>query len=96
TAQYMFQDNNRDSGALLAIGMAVYNFTTTAADVRIWTTLPKEFQVARFATPEDRKVKITPSGMGPFSVDIPCCNNSIIYVKIPSRNAKTIVDVMTF
>ncbi len=96
TAQYMFQDNNRDSGTLLAIGMAVYNFTTTAADVRIWTTLPKEFQIARFTTPEDRKVKITPSGMGPFSVDIPCCNNSIIYVKIPSRNAKTIVDVMTF
>ena len=96
TAQYMFQSNNQNSGALLAIGMAVYSFTTNAADVRIWTTLPKEFQVARFTTPADRKLRISPSGMIPFNIDIPCCNNSIVYVKIASRCAKPIVDIMTF
>jgi len=95
-AQYMFQANNQSSGSLLAVGMAIYNFTTTAADVRIWTTLPKEFQIARFTTPTDRKLEITPSGATPFSVDIPPCNNSIVYVKIPFKGAKPIVDIMTF
>ena len=95
-AQYMFQDSNQSGGAFLAIGMAIYNFATTAADVRIWTTLPKEFQIARFTTPSDRKLKITPSGMGPFSIDIPCCNNSIVYVKIPFNGANPVIEIMTF
>ena len=95
-AQYMFQSNNQNSGALLAIGTAIYSFATNAADVRIWTTLPKEFQVARFTTPPDRKLKITPSGMGPFSIDIPSCNNSIVYVKIPFNGANPVIEIMTF
>lgn len=96
TAQYMFQETNQNSGTLLAVGMAVYSFATNAADVRIWTTLPKEFQIARLATPPDRKLKITPSGMAPFYIDIPSCNNSIIYVKIPFNGANPVVDIMTF
>jgi len=96
TAQYMFQSSGQNAGSLMAIGMAIYSFATNAADVRIWTTLPKEFQAARFTTPPDRKLKITPSGMAPFFVDIPCCNNSIIYVKIPFNGANPVVDIMTF
>jgi hypothetical protein len=76
--------------------MAAYSFATTAADVRIWTTLPKDFQVARFKKPENSKLRIIPAGSVPFDVNIPDCNNAIVYVKIPTSQAVPMYDVMRF
>jgi len=49
-----------DWGGLIArIGTAVYQAAVNIADTRSWTTLPKEFQVARFSTPESRELTIS-------------------------------------
>jgi len=46
-AQYAAQKNEDSSAQLASLLVAAYSYATTAADVRIWTTLPKNFQVAR-------------------------------------------------
>lgn len=52
-----------------------------SADVRTWTTLPKEFQIARLSTPADRKLELsTASGIN-SSVTIADGTVNLIYVK---------------
>ena len=81
-AQYAMQSQNSEGSAYAAIGMALYSYATTAADVRIWTALPKDFQVARFSKPNNGKIKITPPGSMPFEIIVPDCKNAIIYIRI--------------
>jgi hypothetical protein len=48
-----------DLGGLIArIGTAIYQAATNIADTRTWSTLPKEFQVARFPTPKGRAFEL--------------------------------------
>jgi hypothetical protein len=95
-AQYALEKKDDSSATLASFLVAAYQFATTAADVRIWTTLPKDFQVARFAIPADRQITINPSGGQSFQIEIPPCKNSLIYVKIPFRSAKPVYEVMTY
>jgi len=95
-AQYAMENQNSSGGSLSSVFMAVYSFATTAADVRIWTTLPKDFQVARFGIPQDRLIQIHPSGGTPFNVKIPDCNNAIVYVRIPFAQSVPIYDLITY
>ena len=98
TAQYALENQGKDSSKyqVASILMAAYSFVTTAADVRIWTSLPKEFQVARFAKPENGTIKIKRPGSVDFEINIPNCNNAIVYVRIITSQAKPTVEVMTF
>jgi hypothetical protein len=95
-AQYALEKKDESSATLASFLVAAYQFATTAADVRIWTTLPKDFQVARFPMPADRIITIKPSGGESFQVEIPPCRNSLVYVKIPFRSAKPVYEVMTY
>jgi len=65
TAQYFLEQQEDKLASLGAIATAAYSFATNAADVRIWTSLPKEFQVARFPKPTDGKLRISPPCRGP-------------------------------
>ncbi len=95
-AQYALQEQNTSGGSLASIFMALYSFATTAADVRIWTTLPKDFQVARFRIPDNRSIQIAPAGGTPFVVKIPNCKNALVYVRIPFRDAIPVYDLITY
>ena len=95
-AQYAMQNQDNSKGSMASIFMAVYSFATTATDVRIWTTLPKDFQVARFGIPEDRELQIHPSGGTRFDVKIPDCTNAMVYVKIPFAQSVPVYDVITY
>ncbi len=95
-AQYALENQNSSGGSMASIFMAVYSFATTAADVRIWTTLPKDFQVARFGIPEDRLVRIHPSGGTPFDVKIPDCRNAVVYVRIPFAQSVPVYDLIAY
>jgi hypothetical protein len=86
----------QDNGAILALMMAAYSAATTAADVRIWSALPKDFQIARCAIPDDRKLKINPPGGAPFEIDVPTCTNAIVYVKIIAAGSRPVYEVLTF
>jgi hypothetical protein len=51
-------------GLLSQITTAVYQLAVNIADLRTWTTLPKEFQVCRIPTPADNKVELLRPGTG--------------------------------
>jgi hypothetical protein len=99
-AQYALEEegrrHNSSAGTLLSYAAAAYSFASTAADVRIWTTLPKDFQIARFPKPKNGKLKITPPGSFSLDVDIPNCNNALIYVRIITSQAMPVYEVMAF
>lgn len=95
-AQYATQKNEDSSAQLASILVAAYSYATTAADVRIWTTLPKNFQAARFTIPKDRHITITPAGFEPFEVEIPACKNALVYIRITYRQAKPVCDVIPY
>lgn len=89
--QYAMQ---REFGNLGGIASAIYQAATTAADIRIWTALPKEFQVAKVKAPDDGLIVLqTPAG-GVFNVEVPLRENSLVYVKIPAAGAKVVYDVI--
>ncbi len=95
-AQYALADQNNSEGNLASLIVAAYSFATTAADVRIWTTLPKDFQVARFPMPADRSITVEFPGAGPLEVEIHPCRNALVYIRIPFAQAKAVVDIMEY
>ena len=82
--------------SLASLFVAAYSYATTAADVRIWTSLPKEFQVARFPKPKDGKLKVKRPGSVLVDINIPDCNNAIVYVRITTDQAEPIFEVIDF
>ncbi|MGA2323435.1 MAG: hypothetical protein ABSG22_06260 [Sedimentisphaerales bacterium] len=93
-AQASVRDN--DNYGIMTAVIAAYSVATTAADVRIWSTLPKDFQIARCAIPENRKLQIFPAGNIPFEVNIPPCKNAIIYIRIINAGASPVCEVLAF
>jgi hypothetical protein len=86
----------QDNGAILAFLMTAYSAATTAADVRIWSALPRDFQIARCTIPDDRKLLINPPGGATFEIDIPACTNAIVYIKIVTAGSRPVYEVLTF
>jgi len=95
-AQYAVEKQDSSASSLASLFVAAYSYATTAADVRIWTALPKDFQVARFPKPKNEKLKVTPPGSASFEIDIPGCNNAIVYVRITANRAEPIFEVIAF
>ncbi len=92
-AQYALEDQDT---SWAAVAMAFYSFATTAADLRIWTALPKNFQLARCQMPNNHKLTIIPPGGIPFDIGIPQCTNAVVYVKIVRPGTNPAFDVMIF
>ncbi|MHC4757511.1 MAG: COG3014 family protein, partial [Planctomycetota bacterium] len=95
-AQYALEKQGSDAGSILSIGVAVYSLVTTSADVRIWTTLPKNFHVARFEIPPQRTITVSPPGGQPFDINIGDCKNALIFVKIPFAGTKPVFDIIKY
>jgi hypothetical protein len=99
-AQYaLTEQNNNNSGggaAIAAIFVAAYNFATTAADVRIWSALPKDFQAAKLPMPVDGKLTIqTPYGWS-RGVEIGPCKYAIVYIKMITVSTEPAIEVITY
>jgi len=89
--QYLAQKKYGDLGGF---AVALYQAATTSADIRMWTALPKEFQLAKVKTPKDGILYIeTPAG-DTISVEVPKNNNSLVYVKIPTYGANAVYDII--
>jgi hypothetical protein len=93
-AQYALADQDSSGAAVASLFMAIYSFATTAADVRVWTSLPKEFQIARLEKPADGRIGIAVPGRIPFDIEIGNCNNAIVYVRIIHPGAEPVYDVI--
>jgi hypothetical protein len=93
-AQYVLSQQGSDAATIGSIMIAAYSFATNAADVRIWTALPKDFQIARFSRPRNKILKITPLNAQPFDIELPDCDNVLVYIKIISRNSKPVYNII--
>ena len=90
-AQYLAQEKLGNLGGFAA---ALYQGATTAADIRIWTALPKEFQIAKVKTPSNGAIMLeTPTGIK-INIPVQENENSLVYVKIPTNGAKIAYDVI--
>ncbi len=71
-----------DLGGLFAqVITAVAQDAVNIADTRSWTTLPKEFQVARIPTPANRTLTVATDGGSPTEVKLLEGTVNVVYVK---------------
>lgn len=97
TIQEQANNNNSGIAALVSVASAIYQVASTQADTRIWSTLPKEFQLARFKRPKNGRLEIlTPNKRVITSLIIPQTQNTLIYVKIATPNSLASVRVIPF
>lgn len=68
-------------GALVRIATLAYQASVNIADTRTWTTLPKEFQVARIPTPTDRRLRLREGSAPPVDVAIEDGLVNLVYVQ---------------
>lgn len=52
-------DDGGWAGMAVLISATIWQAANNIADTRTWSTLPKEFQIARIPTPTDRKLELT-------------------------------------
>ncbi|HAI14425.1 MAG TPA: hypothetical protein DCM28_22160 [Phycisphaerales bacterium] len=75
--------SNKDSWEALAIRLAAgaYQVATNEADLRCWASLPKQFQIARFATPTDRVIQLADQQAGSVPVTLEPGLINVVYVR---------------
>jgi hypothetical protein len=76
------------------IGAATWAATTTAADLRSWTALPKTVKVARVARPADGKLEVVADGQR-IPLSIPP-GNTMVFIRKPGPTAYPVVKMATF
>lgn len=86
---------NSGAGLAVLIAGALYQVAMNQADLRTWTTLPKEFQFCRIPTPANRKIELDHPYLGrktPVVIDEGVVN--VVWVK--SVNRKSPLSVTQF
>jgi hypothetical protein len=91
--QYMAQREMGDLAGILAAG---YSAISTAADQRIWSSLPKEFQLGVAPMPSDGKLVLRRPSGAEIVVPLPPCVNAIVCVRIPRADALPTAQVIAF
>ena len=91
--QYVAQKEMGDLAGILAAG---YSAISTAADQRIWSALPKEFQIAATSMPTDRQLVLQCPGGQTVNIPMPSCVNAIVCVRIPRAGAPPALQIVAF
>jgi hypothetical protein len=68
-------------GLIARLGTAVAQASVNIADTRSWTTLPKDFEVARINTPADRRLTLSAPGAPPAEVMVQPGTVNVVYVR---------------
>lgn len=75
----------------------LYSILTTSADLRMWSALPKDIQVAKFSRTDLTDLQLlTPAGDVVAEIDLPASGSCAVFVRIPTSAAPAAVNVMTF
>ena len=85
---------NKEMGFLGGLAVSIYQASTTAADVRIWSNLPKEFFLAKIKTPSDGLININANGKNIANIEVPKEKSSIIFLKIPAKGVKPVSHII--
>jgi len=87
-------DNTRMALQLAQLGVAAWSVSTTAADLRSWTALPKRVLMCRVDRPADGKVRLLGDGHPQVEVTLPE-GNSLVFVRKTSAAVSPVVKTMT-
>ena len=92
-AQKQLNDQSPMAGLVAAVAQAA----TTGADLRLWNSLPKEFQLAKMTKPKDGELTITGEGMAePLHVELDKnAQFNIVYIRAVSPLVAPAVDVLS-
>ena len=90
---------NNDSGVYLAFkllqfGVSAWSYSTTDADLRSWTALPKKVYAVDVPRPADGVVTVQ-CGVESVKVNVPV-GNTMVFVRKPSSAAPAVVKSFTF
>ena len=91
TGEYFAAKAAGDYGILIHATMGAYQSMTNDADLRTWTTLPKQIKLARFNTPENAQLNIEGK-----LINLDKQGVNVIYVKTMALNSKVIVRKFNF
>jgi len=96
-AQSLLQYQLRKRGGLIGgILGSVYQGFMNRADTRQWKTLPKNFQIARVPMDNPLVVINFPSSKKQLKFNLDVNKNHILFIRIPAKNSKEIVDEVSF
>ena len=92
-------DHASDSRTQLALrisqaGVAAWAASSTAADIRSWTALPKTVKVARLDRPADGNLEVVADGQR-IQLAIPP-GNTMVFIRKPGPTAKPVVKIAKF
>jgi len=79
------------AGLVARIGTAIYQAAVNIADTRTWSTLPKEFQVTRFSTPESRTLTLTGTAGQQAEVSLVDGVVNVVYVRSVNTTSPLLV-----
>ncbi len=91
TAQYFAAKAAGDYGVFVNIAGTAFQALTNDADLRTWTTLPKQIKVAKVATPADGNIVVDSKLISVNKEGI-----NIVYVKSMSQTGPNLVKVIDF
>jgi hypothetical protein len=100
-AQYALREATKNAGlmgALVQVGGVIYQVAMNEADLRIWSTLPKEVLYTRVPTPENGVIRIAPAGMlsaeAGLSIQVTPGKSNIVYLRIPTSYTSSYISVI--
>lgn len=80
--------SNSTAGILVQIAGIAYQAASTAADLRCWSTLPKQVAVLRVPTPADGRLDLVREGGAPLcTLEVRAGAPNIVFVTLPSAKA---------
>ena len=94
TAANVRDDDTRLALELVQVGVALWSATTTAADLRSWTALPKRVMAVRLDRPADGTIQVIADGQ-PIPLTVPP-GNSLVFIRKPGPSAPPVVKMVTF
>jgi hypothetical protein len=92
-AQSVLLNQDNTGARMLGLAVSAYSAVTTVADVRIWTSLPKQFQVARVPMPADGQITVRTESRE-IRIPVPPCRYALVYVKMISSGGEPVWNVM--
>jgi hypothetical protein len=88
---------NRNYGSLAGLAGALYQASTTATDIRSWSSLPNEFQAGHLLIGRNARVTIEAGDMPPLTINLsPRFDNVILYVRAVAAGVPPAYDVIYF
>lgn len=90
-AQHLAQKELGDWGGI-AVGL--YQAATNSADTRMWTSLPKDFQVARVPAPKDGQLTLSFPNGNSQAVQLKSGQSSLVYVKAVNSTVPPLINVI--